>query len=208
MFYFLTVIALFLHADKLIAQHSVCHTPFLRLHTLEYENSSGEKAITTFHYHENGLMDKATWECTDGSCRSNNFYRYNDKKQLTSAYREFTNGLTSYEIFLYNDAGNKTHETFLRSDGVTGTADYYYDKHNQCIRVNCNRYKGWITGDIIYRRKKKNTCVQSADIINKDETIGSIAFEYDEENNLIKDVWTFENGFIQTFLYHYENIDN
>jgi hypothetical protein len=97
MVYFLSFLALFLFADKLVAQHEICHDPNLHLYQLEYENSSGEVAITTFYYNKKGLMEKALWECKDGSRTSNNIYRYNDKDQLISAYREFSDGLTSYE---------------------------------------------------------------------------------------------------------------
>jgi len=200
----MSFLALFLFADKLVAQHEICHDPNLRLHQLEYENSSGELAITTFYYNENELMEKAIWECKDGSRTSNNIYRYNDKDQMISAYREFSDGLTSYENFLYDENDKKIHETFLRSDGVSGTADYIYDKKGRCERVSCNRYKGWISGDIIYKKNKQGP-VQEAEIIRNNEVIANIVFEYDENDNLIKDIWTFEGGFTQTFIYKYMN---
>jgi len=202
MVYVLSFLALFLFGDKLIAQHEICHSPNLRLYQLEYENSSGEVAITTFYYNKKGLMEKALWKCKDGSRTSNNIYRYNDKDQLISAYREFSDGLTSYENYLYDDNGKKIHETFLRSDGVTGTADYIYDKKGRCEHVSCNRYKGWISGDIIYKKNKKGP-VQEAKIVRNNEIIGNIVFEYDEHDNLIKDTWIFEGGFTQTFVYKY-----
>jgi len=202
--YVMSFLALFLFADKLVAQHEICHDPNLRLHQLEYENSSGELAITTFYYNENELMEKAIWECKDGSRTSNNIYRYNDKDQMISAYREFSDGLTSYENFLYDENDKKIHETFLRSDGVSGTADYIYDKKGRCERVSCNRYKGWISGDIIYKKNKQGP-VQEAEIIRNNEVIANIVFEYDENDNLIKDIWTFEGGFTQTFIYKYMN---
>ncbi|MEA2077879.1 MAG: hypothetical protein U9O95_07670 [Candidatus Marinimicrobia bacterium] len=202
MVYVMSFMALFLFADKLVAQHEISHDPKLRLHQLEYENSLGEIAITTFYYNDKGLMHEALWETKDGSRKSDNFYRYNDKGQMISAYREFSDNLTSYEIFLYDKEGHKTHETFLRSDGITGTADYIYDKKGRCDHVACNRYKGWISGDIVYKKNKKGP-VQEAEIIRNDVVIGNITFEYDKNDNLIKDIWVFEGGFTQTFIYKY-----
>jgi len=37
-----------------------------RLSKLHYENSSGEKRITTFEYDEYGIMSKAKWETNKG----------------------------------------------------------------------------------------------------------------------------------------------
>lgn len=202
----LQFIALFLLADKLVAQHSLPSLAGKRLHQLEYENSAGETAVTTFFYDENGLMYEALWECTDGSDRSNNYYRHNDAGQMISAYREFASGLTSYEMFLYDDAGRKVHETFLRSDGVTGTADYRYLKDGFCERVICDRYKGWLTGNIIYKKDNKNKRVMSAEIVRDGMSIGTIDFEYDKKGSLIRDAWHFEGGFTQTFAYRYEEI--
>ncbi len=203
MAYFMSFIALLLFADKLVAQHEIKHHPDLRLHQLEYVNSSGEMALTTFRYNDEGFMHEAYWVDNNTSRNSNNFYRYNDKDQMISTYREFSDALTSYEVFLYDEKGHKIHETFLRSDGITGTADYIYDKKGKCDHVVCNRYKGWISGDIVYKKNKKGP-VQEAEIIRNVEIFGRIKFEYDENENLIKDIWTFESGWEQTFIYHYE----
>ena len=46
-------------------------------HQLDYENSSGEIAVTTFYYDEDGIMHDAYWETRDGSQYSKNIYRYN-----------------------------------------------------------------------------------------------------------------------------------
>ncbi len=203
----LQFVALFLFADRLTAQHSVQNPAGQRLHRLEYENNAGETAVTTFFYDENGLMYEAFWECTDGSDRSNNYYRYDDAGRMISAYREFASGVTSYEIFLYDDAGRKVHETFLRSDGVTGTADYRYLKDGSCERVICDKYKGWISGDIVYKRDKKNKRAVSAEIVRNGATAGTIDFEYDKKGSLIRDTWLFVDGFTQTFIYRYEEIE-
>ena len=203
MVYIMSFLALFLCADKLVAQPNTDQQATPKLYQLEYKNSSGEIALTTFYYNDDGLMDKAYWECTDGSRSSNNYYQYNEKDQLISAYRVFSDLLTSYEFFLYDENGKKTHETFVRSDSIIGSADYIYDKKGRCNEVICDLYKGWLTGKIVFKNNKKGQA-EKAEILRDDKIIGRIVFEYDKENKLIKDIWTFESGFTQTFIYHYK----
>lgn len=203
MAYFMTFLALFLFAEKLTAQHDISHSPDLRLHQLEYENSSGEKGVTTFYYNDAGVMHEAFWELKDGSRHSKNIYRYDNTGRLISCYREFSDGLTSYEMYLYDEAGRKNHETFLRSDGINGTADFSYDKNGRCEKVACDRYKGWLKGDIIYEYKGSQPA-RKAQIIRDHEQIAEIRFDYDKNGNLSKDTWTFSSGWQQTFIYHYE----
>ena len=114
--------------------------------------------------------------------------------------------MTSYEFYLYNDEGQKTHETFVRSDGIIGTADYVYDKKGRCKEVICDHYKGWINGIIKYQYKK-NGPAKEAEIVRDDKSIGNIIFEYDKDGNLIKDIWTFSSGWQQIFIYHYESVE-
>jgi antitoxin component YwqK of YwqJK toxin-antitoxin module len=205
MAYIMSFLALFLFADRLVAQHKVVHDDSLRLHRLDYENSSGEVAVTTFYYDQDGIMRKADWETKDGVRYSKNIYRYDDRGRMISCYREFRNLLTSYEIYVYDDAGRKVHESFIRSDGVKGTADYVYDKKGRCERVICQHYKGWIDGDIVYRYPKKGPA-HDAVIMKDDNEIGRIVFDYDKDGNLVKDTWTFNSGWQQIFTYHYETI--
>ena len=207
MVYFMSILALFLFAEKLTAQHDISHDPDLRLHQLEYNNSSGEKAMTTFNYNENNIMTSAYWEDEESSRTSTNFYRYNDKGLLTSVYREFSDMLTSYEMVLYNENGQKTHETFIRSDGIIGKADFVYDKKGRCKEVVCDKYKGWLNGKIIYKYANKGPA-ETAEIVRDGEIIGKIDFDYDKNGNLIKDTWTFASGWQQVFTYHYEAIDS
>lgn len=206
MTYIMTILALFLFAEKLTAQIHSDHSPDIRLHQLEYTNSSGEKAMTTFYYDDYNVMIKAYWEDEDSGRNSDNVYRYNDMGQLSSAYREFSDKLTSYEMYLYDEDGRKTHETFIRSDGITGSADFVYDKKGRCEKVICKKYKGWINGEIIYKYKK-NKPAHAADIVRDGETIGTIVFDYDPNGNLIKDTWTFGSGWQQVFIYHYESVE-
>lgn len=206
MAFLMSFLALFLFAEKLTAQHNIEHSPYLRLRQLEYVNTSGEKALTTFHYNERGLMHAATWHDKTSARSSENTYRYNDQNQLISAYREFSDKLTSYEMYLYDVNGRKSHETFLRSDGLQGSADFIYDKNGRIEKVICKKYKGWINGEIIYKYKKDKP-VHEATIVRDNEAIGKIVFEYDKESNLIKDTWTFDSGWMQEFIYHYEKIN-
>ena len=203
----MSFLALFLFAEKLTAQIHSTHSPDMRLHQLEYTNSSGENAMTTFYYSDKGLMESATWVDDHSGRSSENIYRYDENNRLISAYREFSDKLTSYEMYLYNVQGQKTHETFLRSDGLQGTADFIYDNKGHCEKVICKNYKGWINGDIVYEYKK-NKPAHKAEIIRDGESVCSIVFEYDKDGNLIKDIWTFGSGWQQVFIYHYETIND
>jgi nuclear transport factor 2 (NTF2) superfamily protein len=191
----------YLLSDKLFDKHQVDHKGNPRLIKLDFISSTHEKARTLFHYNDKGLMHHALWSCDDN--RSENIYRYNEKDQMISAYREFSNGLTSYENFLYDDMGRKIHETFLRSDGLKGTADYFYDNTGRCDHVVCDHYKGWINGKIVYDHDKEGPSKRAV-ILQDKEIIGEIIFEYDQQNKLIKDTWTYTSGFTQAFIYHYE----
>jgi cobalamin biosynthesis Mg chelatase CobN len=177
-----------------------------RLIKLYYENLSGERGLTTFLYHENGVMHQAHWELLDGSRSSENYYTYDEEGNLIEKYREFSDSITSTQLYEYDENGNLISEHFNRSDGVTGTTNYEYDKYEKLVKANCNGLAGWFYGVITYEYDANE--IKTKGIIEKDEErIGTIYFEYDETGILIKEYWEFPDSWSQTFMYKYEKIE-
>ncbi len=176
-----------------------------RIIRLDYENKSGEIAKTYFKYDKNGILSEAFWVLDDQSRSSTNLYEYDSNGRLIAAYRDFSDGLTSFELFSYDSLGNKISERFCRSDSVSGFATYEY-KNNYIQQADLKNHKGWLNGKLVYRydnQKKK----ESARLMNNDKTICLISFEYDENQNLSKECWDFQGNWSQTFIYHYERKD-
>jgi hypothetical protein len=177
-----------------------------RLIKLHYENLSGEKGLTTFFYNEKGIMHEAHWELLDGSRSSDNYYTYNEEENLIKKYRKFSDGITSSQIYEYDENGNLILEHFYRSDGVTGTTDYKYDKSGKLVKANCNGLAGWFYGVITYEYDENN--LKDKGVISKDgNLIGNIYYEYDDEDNLLKEHWVFIESWSQTFIYEYEELN-
>ena len=176
-----------------------------RLIKLHYENSSGEKGLTTFIYDENEIINKAYWQLNDGSRSSENYYTYNEEENLIKKYREFSDGITSTQSYEYDQKENLISEHFSRSDGVTGTTDYKYDKDEKLVKAICNGFAGWFYGTIIYEYDVNGRKFKG--IIEKDEKqVGTINFEYDTAGNLLKEYWEFQDSWSQTFIYEYEEV--
>jgi hypothetical protein len=189
----------------------LCSQPFgdaasdFRITKLEYENSSGEKGCTYFKYNNDDILYKAFWNLDDKSRSSKNLYEYDSNGWLISAYREFSDGLTSFELFSYDSLGNKISEYFCRSDGVGGSASYQY-KDGYLKQADFNNHKGWLRGTLIYQYNEQKK-EKSAVLVKDGKTICQVSYEYDDNNNLTKEFWDFQGKWNQTFNYHYEKKD-
>lgn len=173
-----------------------------RIITLKYINTSGEKAVTYFKYDNNGRLYQAYWVLDDKSRSSDNLYQYDSNGDLIAAYREFSDGLTSYELFSYDSIGRKISECFYRSDGNTGSATYLYE-NNKMKKADLRNHKGWLSGMLVCSfndQGKKDKAV----LMKDDDTLCHISYEYDEHKNLIKEHWDFQGRWTQTFHYQYE----
>ena len=170
---------------------------------LHYENSGGEKGLTTFDYDEKGILDKAVWELDDGSRMSMNFYKHDSDGNLIEKYREFSDGLTSQQLYEYDDHANLIEETFQRSDGVSGTTTYEYDKSGRVVHADCDGLNGWFHGEIRYIYDEAGR-KQKADILQKGKNTGTISYSYDDNDNLVKEYWDFSGKWSQTFVHEYE----
>ncbi len=180
----------------------LANTTEYRALSLYYENASGEKCISTYDYNKNGLLTYAIWEQLDKSRNSLNFYNHDENGNLIRKYREYSDRIFSEETYEYDDNGNLMKENFYRSDGVSGTAEYEYDKNGFISKATCDKYKGWITGEIYYKCDKDGNKT-GADYKRDGENIASIEYTYDSNGNLIKEYWDFAGQWYQTFNYKY-----
>jgi YD repeat-containing protein len=195
----------------LLFTSQLCAQPFgdaatnFRIVKQQYANASGEIASTRFKYDEAGRLIKAFWTLDDKSRSSVNYYEYDSEGHLISAYREFSDTLTSFECFAYDSLGNKISERFYRSDGVTGSATYRYT--NKGIeQAEFKNHKGWLNGTLTYTCNEKNKR-ESAVLMRGDKLICNVSYEYDEDHNLAKEYWDFRGQWFQSFTFNYRRID-
>jgi hypothetical protein len=174
----------------------------LRLYKLHYENTSGEKAITTFEYDENGIMHKAKWALLDGSRYSINYHTFDKNGNMIQKYREFSDKVTSNLIYKFDEKGNLINEFFKRSDGVKGTVVYKYDSTGKLLKAECKGLNGWFHGTLLYKYNSNQVKI-CAIILQKENNVGTITYEYNEKNMLIREHWDFSGKWKQTFIYEY-----
>jgi len=172
----------------------------LLLKYLKYENSSGEKGITTFYYSEDLKNYKAKWELLDGSRYSINFHFLDQSNHLIRKYREYSDSLTSNNFYKYDKNGNLIEDFFERSDGVKGIAWYTY-KNGKKVEANCRGLNGWFYGIIKYHYK--NDKLEKGIIYREGKEIGFINYTYNDENYLIREFWDFGGKWNQSFTYEY-----
>ncbi len=177
-----------------------------RLINLHYDNSSGEKGVTIFHYDASGLCQTATWKLLDETRYSHNYLTYAPSGKLTLKYREFSDGLISYNRYEYNEDNNLVKETFERSDSVTGQTFYHYDQNGVLTHADCRGLNGWFYGIIKYNYLEDTRV--GASILNEGDTIGNIAYQYNHFGNLQSETWEFKSGWSQHFMYEYEPFDS
>lgn len=182
------------------------YNPAYRPVTLYYTNNSGEKGLTTYIYDNTGVMYKSVWHLMDMSRHSENYYKYNETGRLVEFYREFSDGLTLNEFYHYDEKGRKIKEFFFRSDGVKGTAEHFYDEKGRLEKTVCDKYKCWFTGIITYKHDKDGRIIEGS-INMKGENAGRIEYKYDEHSNHTEEIWIFNSGWQQNFLYSYEPSD-
>ncbi len=175
-----------------------------RIVRLDYENSSGEKGYTLFKYDLDGKMIKGFWSLDDQSRSSVNLYEHDAKGNIISSFREFSDGIISYELFEYDIFGKKRSELFFRSDSVRGSAEYFY-LNGIPEKVVCKKHKGWIEGEIVYKYNSEKR-KESAILYRENEKICSIKYSYDKAHNLEKEIWDFGGKWSQIFSYIYEKI--
>ncbi|MGD8307387.1 MAG: hypothetical protein PVF17_12095, partial [Ignavibacteria bacterium] len=164
--------------------------------------ANGEIATTKFIYNQDGQLDKASWFVKDSSRYSSNFYEHDAKGQLISAFREFSDGLTSFELFNFDSTGNKISEHFYRSDSTVGFASYLYE-NGRLKQAQFSNHKGWLNGTLVYNYNDRDLR-ENAKLMRGDNVICNIMYEYDNADNLSKEFWDFNGYWSQTFQYIYQ----
>jgi YD repeat-containing protein len=173
-----------------------------RVSRVLYHNTLGERGATEFRYDANGRIVHAWWELTDRSKHSTNTYQYNHRGQLVSVFREFSDTITSFEVFTYDERGNRIAERFCRSDRVRGTATYHYDGSDRRLRATFQRHKGWLDGEAMFQYDDRGV-VTGGVLMDDADTTARISYLYDTHGNLATEEWHFAQGWSQTFTYEY-----
>ncbi len=182
-----------------LAEAGIPGSPLYRLH---YENSLGEKGVTTFQYDIHGLPYKAIWELLDGTRWSQNYYSFDAHGNQTRKYREFSDGITLDQHFRYDSLDRLVFEDFNRSDGRTGQTTHEYDGQGRLIRSVCQNHKGYINGEILYHFDEQGI-MTGATIRDQGKITGKIEYSYDPEGRLEQEYWDFTGSWNQTFRYEY-----
>ncbi len=172
---------------------------------LHYENSSGEKGVSTFEYDGNGRVIKSKWELLDGSRYSINYHLYDENNREIEKYREFSDSLITSLKFFYDNNGVKTSEEFFATDGREGTTTFKYNEKGQLKSANCKQYYGWLDGQMNFISNEEGNLF-SATLQRPSPPNANIVYEYDEMGDLINEIWDFEGKWKQVFHWEYEPV--
>ncbi len=72
-----------------------------RLLNMHYENSNGEKGVTTYEYNNDGVVYKALWHLLDGKRSSINYHIYDENGNLNKIHWNFSFDGTQTYLFEY-----------------------------------------------------------------------------------------------------------
>lgn len=176
----------------------------VRLARMGYTNTDGEEGVSIYHYRRDGVMGAGTWQLTDRSRYSANYYIYDEAGRMVEKYREFSDGLTSTQHFEYDAAGHVSKESFERSDGIGGYADFTWDESGRLSSADCRKFRGWFDGFIQYEYAQGQ--LRGATITRDDKPFGVIRYVYDD-GRLQSETWDLGGGqWSQTFSYEYEPV--
>lgn len=189
--------------------NSVAAQPFgdpakgYRIVRQDYRNGSGEVSFTAFDYNQQGILWRAFWCLTDSSRYSLNHYTTDEQGNLVAAFRDFSDGVTTFEYFDSDSLGHKTFESFHRSDGASGNARYTWN-NGLMTKAALRKFKGWLSGDLIpaYDANGRKT---DARLMKDDTLVATIAYTYDEQGNLSHERWDFGRRWFQEFAYTYQS---
>ena len=121
--------------------------------------------------------------------------------------REYNDGETSEELFVYDKLGKLIEESFVSSNGPEGKAFYKYDSNGSAVEMICEGYKGWLEGTIRFDFDKDGKRLAGR-ILQDGEAVGTVEYKYNKQNNLIHEHWDIGKGqWSQTFRYVYEPVN-
>lgn len=177
-----------------------------RPYCLNYQNADGELSSTRFTYDRKGLNTRAFYQNITGGRSSRNLHDFDAAGRMVRKIREYNDGETSEERFIYNTKGRLVEETFLSSSGASGSAKYHYGRKGNAIAMDCQAYKGWFSGRIEFTIDRDGKRLEGR-ILRNAKPAGSIAYKYDSNGNLILEEWTIGKDWSQTLQYVYEPVD-
>ena len=191
--------------ETVLAQYGIKELPMYnnhRLVRLDYENKSGERAVTNFEY-DRGRISKAIWQLDDKSRSGTITYKYDEFGNIVEKNRVFSDNITINQSFEYDQDSNLITDNFERSDETIGKVEYIYDNNGKLLQAICNKQNGWFSGIIIYKYNEKGNIIKG-NLIQKDIVIGTISYTYDSNDLLLKEYWEFPGQWNQTFIYEYK----
>jgi len=187
----------------LLAPHYVTYDPEIeRPYCLNYRNASGELASTRFTYAK-GRNTNGYYQNITGGRSSRNEHVFDAEGRVTRKFRDYNDGETSTEAFAYGPQGELVRETFENSKGATGEATYAYNADGQAETVTCTGYKGWLSGELRFSLHKDGRRLEGS-LFRDGEQAALISYDYGPTGCLIKEHWTFTDGWFQTFQFVYE----
>lgn len=177
----------------------------VRLVRMPYQNASGERGITHFHYDRTGRISRTIWHLADSSRYSVAYHVYDENGRMVEKARSFSDSMTSQEIYINDEKGRLIQEDFKRSDGVAGTARFGWSEDSRLLWADCDKYKGWFSGriDHVYEDGR----LVRSDITRNGQPFGRIEYTFDEAGHMLRAHWDFGGGqWSQTFDYEYEPV--
>jgi len=171
---------------------------------LHYDNSSGELGVSTFDGFSN-TPSVSLWELLDGTRFSINYLSYDERGNLLSEERHFSEGRESWNRYVYDDQDRLSEETFERSDGGEGHSTYLYEG-DRLVREDHNGLNGWLHALIDCRYNDDGQRVEATIRSRGGDSAGVIYYTYDDNGNLLKEDWQFINPWQQVFKWEYTPI--
>ena len=172
-----------------------------RLGKLHYTNSSGEKGESEFFYDAAGRVVSSTWKQLDGARSSRNIYVHDGKGRVTEKWRIFSEGRSSLEEFSWSPEGFLVRETYKRSDGRKGHANYTRAADGRILYVDCHGLSGWFRGGIVYSYDTSGR-LSGGELRRQGKKLGEIQFEHDAEGRLNSETWA-AGKWTQTFTFEF-----
>jgi len=191
------------------AQYSIKELPLydnFRLVSLEYENASGEKALTNFEYDDKNFIVKALWQLNDNTRSGIVTFKYDEYGNIIEKNRVFSDSVTIHQTFEYDQKAKLIIDNFERSDGTVGKVSYKYGDDYRLLSAGCDKQNGWFTGKIIYEYDNEGNLLKGV-LYQQEEGVGTINYFHNDKGLLIEENWDFPNIWNQTFDYKYKEVN-
>ena len=170
----------------------------------EYDYSGKGGGPSYYEYEDGNKLVKKTFVRSDG-LKTITTYDYAQDGRLLSSKRNYADGRTGEFSYAYNDQGKLAERKFVRSDGDTSSEIYEYDTNGRLISAEYENFDGWLSGILNFNHDRYDR-ITSAQFKSSKGNHAQLQFAYNEENQLIKIHWSFNNGTSQTYIFEYKSI--